>query len=118
MHVTLEYPEGIIHAGAASYLMGEGHFTVEAEKGTFACQGASFSQSARAKPSPKKLFLPDGTYFQAPDTLQLAVFHDHFAEAIRTKTPFICLGEMRLRDITISEAIYHSVAQGSSRVLV
>ena len=118
MHVTFEYPGEITHAGAASYLTGEGHFTVEAEKGTFACQGASFSQSARGKPSPKKLLLPDGTYFQAPDTLQLAVFHDRFAEAIRTKTPFLCPGEMGLRDIQIMEAIYRSVAQGNSRVLV
>ncbi len=118
MRVTFEYPGGITHEGTASYLVSKGEFRVEAEKGAFACLGASFSQSAGGKPSIKQLLLPDGRYFDAPNTLQLAVLHDHFAEAIRSKTPFICPGEMGLRDIKILEAIYRSVAQGSARVVV
>ena len=118
MHVKFEYPGGIIHEGAASYLAGKEGFTVEAEKGIFACLGASFSQSAGGKPSIKKLLLPDGKVADIPNTLQLAALHDRFAEAIRSKSPFACPGEMGLRDIKIMEAIYRSVAQGNARVAV
>ena len=117
MHVTFEYPGGITHAGAASYLTGEGHFTVEAEKGTFACQGASFSQRARGS-RPEKIAPARWDLLPDPGHLQLAGFHDHFAEAIRRKTPFICPGEMGLREIKTMERFTRSVAQGRSRVLV
>jgi predicted dehydrogenase len=115
MQVNFEYPGGVAHQGRASYLATKEEFVVHAEHGTFACTGHSFAQSGRAKPSPKQLVLPDGTKPTIPDTLQLAVLHDRFAEAIRTKQPFACPGEMGLRDIRIMEAIYASVAQGSKR---
>jgi predicted dehydrogenase len=118
MQVTFEYPGAITHEGTASYREFKEVFTVEAEKGTFACVKSAFSQSSGGKPSVKKLLLPDGSYFEAPNPLQLAVFHDRFAEAIRSKKPFRCPGEMGLRDIKIMEAIYRSVANGNVRTLV
>ena len=118
MKVNFEYPGGVTHEGRASYLAGKAEFVVHAEHGTFACTGQSFSQSAGGKPSPKQVVLPDGTTPHFPDTLQLAVLHDRFADAIRTKQPFECPGEMGLRDIRIMEAIYQSVAQGSKRTIV
>ena len=116
MKVDFEYPGGVTHEGRASYATGNEAFVVHAERGTFSCTGKSFSQSAHAKPTPKQVVLPDGTKADLPDTLQLAVLHDRFAEAIRTKQPFACPGEMGLRDIRILEAIYQSAAQGGKRV--
>lgn len=118
MKVEFEYPGGITHEGRASYIAGKGEFIVHAEKGAFSCTGSSFSQSAGGRPAAKQLILPDGTKADIPDTLQLAVLHDHFAEAIRTGQPFLCPGEMGLRDLRILEAIYASASQGSKRVLV
>jgi predicted dehydrogenase len=116
MKVAFEYPGGVTHEGRATYTAGREEFIVHAEHGTFSCTGKSFSQSVHGKPMPKQIVLPDGTKPTIPDTLQLAVLHDRFAEAIRTKQPFACPGEMGLRDIRILEAIYESVAQGSKRV--
>ena len=116
MRVNFEYPGGMTHEGRASYAAGKEEFVVHAEHGTFSCTGKSFSQSAHGKPSPKQVVLPDGSRPGLADTLQLAVLHDRFAEAIRTKQPFACPGEMGLRDIRILEAIYESAAQGSQRV--
>ncbi len=116
MKVNFEYPGGVTHEGRASYAGGKGEFAVHAEHGTFSC--TSFSQSAHAKPAPMKLTLPDGTSPDLAGTMQLAVLHDHFAEAIRTKQPFACPGEMGLRDIRILEGIYASASQGSKRVTV
>ncbi len=118
MKVVLEYAGGVVHQGQASEGGGKEEFVVHAEHGTFACTGKSFSQSARGKPTPKQLVLPDGTIAKLPDTLQLAVLHDRFAEAIRGKKAFACPGEMGLRDLRILEAIYESVLQGSKRVSI
>jgi glucose-fructose oxidoreductase len=118
MSVILEYPSGIVQQARASYEYGSQSFSVCAEKGVFSCTRGSFAQSANGRPSPKDVVLPYGPPFKAADTLQLAVLHDQFADAIRTKQPFACPGEMGLRDIRIMEAIYLSVAQGSKRVLV
>ncbi len=116
MKVAFEYPGGVTHEGRATYTAGKEEFIVHAEHGTFSCTGKAFSQSVHGKPMPKQIVLPDGTKPTIPDTLQLAVLHDRFAEAIRTKKPFACPGEMGLRDIRILEAIYESAAQASKRV--
>jgi predicted dehydrogenase len=118
MNVLLEYPGGVKQHGCASYERGRQSFSVTAENGTFSCTGASFAQSVFGKPSPKKIVLPDGTSPKIGNTLQLAVLHDKFVEAIRSKQPFACPGEMGLRDIRILEAIYASVTQGGQRVTV
>ncbi len=118
MKVNFEYPGGVTHEGRASYASGKEELVVHAERGSFSCTGKSFSQSAHAKPTPKQIVLPDGTKPELADTLQLAVLHDRFAEAIRTKQPFACPGEMGLRDIRILEAIYESAATDSKRIMV
>ena len=118
MNVLLEFPDGVTQHACASYERGKQLFKVTAEKGTFSCTGSSFVQSLYGKPSPKKIVLPDGTSPNILNTLQLAVLHDKFAEAIRSKQPFACPGEMGKRDIRILEAIYASVAQGGHRVTV
>ncbi|HEY0257532.1 MAG TPA: Gfo/Idh/MocA family oxidoreductase [Candidatus Methylacidiphilales bacterium] len=118
MDVILEYPGGAVMQGRASYEYGYQRFIVCAENGTFSCGGSSFGQSSSGRPSPKEISLPNGKSFKAADTLQLAVLHDRFAEAIRSKQPFACPGEMGLRDIRILEAVYASVAQGSKRISI
>jgi predicted dehydrogenase len=118
MNVLVEYPGGVMLEGRASYEYGRQTFSVSAEKGAFSCVRDSFGQSANGRPSPKKIILPDGKSFKAADTLQLAVLHDRFAEAIRSGQPFACPGEMGLRDLRILEAAYASVAQGSRRVMI
>ncbi len=118
MSFILEYPGGAVMQGRASYEYGRQSFVVCAENGVFSCVRNSFAQSAMGKPSPKEIILPNGKSFKAADTLQLAVLHDRFAEAIRTKQPFACPGEMGLRDIRLLEAVYTSVAQGSKRLLI
>jgi predicted dehydrogenase len=118
MSVILEYPGGVVMQGRASYEYSHQRFVVCAENGTFSCVRSSFGQSVSGKPSSKEIILPDGKSFKAIDTLQLAVLHDQFAEAIRTKQPFACPGEMGLRDIRILETVYASVTQGSKRLLI
>ena len=118
MNVLLEYPGGVTQHACASYERGRQSFSVTAENGTFACAGSSFGQSVYGKPSPKKIVLPDGTSPKIDNTLQLAVLHDKFVEAIRSKQAFACPGEMGLRDIRILESIYASVAQGGRRVTI
>jgi glucose-fructose oxidoreductase len=118
MSVVLEYPGEVVMHGRATYQYGRQQFVVNADKGTFACVGSSFGQSVNGRPAPKEIALPGDQKFKRPDTLQLAVLHDQFAEAIRTKRAFACPGEMGLRDIWILEAVYDSVAQGSRRMPV
>lgn len=116
MSVISEFPGGAVMSSRASYAYGNHSFIVGAENGTFACEGdktgTSFAQSVNGKPNPKIVRLPKGQTFKAQDTLQLAVLHDAFAEAIKNKTAFKTPGEMGLRDIRIVEAIYRSVASG------
>ena len=116
MNVLLENSGGMTQHACASYERGPQAFSVTDENGTFSCRGSSFGQSVFAKPAPKQIVLPDGTSPKIANTLQLAILHDKFAGAIRTRQPFTCPGEMGLRDIRIMEAIYASVAQGNQRV--
>jgi predicted dehydrogenase len=118
MSVVFEYPGEVVVHGRATYQYGRQQFVANADKGTFACTGSSFGQSVNGRPAAKEIALPGDKKFKAPDTLQLAVLHDQFAEAIRTKGTFACPGEMGWRDIRILEAVYDSVAQGSRRTKV
>lgn len=121
MAYTLEFPGGAVAQCRASYSYSAHLLTVSADNGTFACTappsgGSAFGQSAQGKPNAKQVVLPGNQIFKAEDTLQLAVLHDRFADAIRNKTPFACPGEMGLRDARIIEAVYASVAQGGKIV--
>jgi glucose-fructose oxidoreductase len=123
MAYTLEFPSGAVAQCRASYAYSAHQFTVSADNGTFACTstpsgGNVFGQSSRGKPNPKQVVLPKNQLFKADDTLQLAVLHDRFADAVRNRTPFACPGEMGLRDIRIVEAVYASVGLGGKIVPV
>ena len=123
MSFTLEFPGGAVMQGRASYADNLSQCVVACEKGVFSCVGAPaggnvFSQSGNGKPNGKQLLLPNKRIFKAPDTLQLGVLLDEFAQAINERRDFKCPGKMGLRDIRILEAIYASAKQGGTRVAV
>ena len=115
MTAIFEFPHGVVLSARSSYAYGYNVFTAACTDGTIICESKSpFGQSLRGKPSIKSLKLPDDKAFKAVDTLQVAVLYDAFAEAMMTKTPFKASGEMGLRDIQITEAVYKSVASGKT----
>lgn len=80
-------------------------------------RGSVYGQSGGGKPNAKRLVV-NRKEIEADNTLQLGVLLDEFAESITNQTPFLCPGEMGLRDIRIVEAIYASARQGGTRVEV
>ena len=85
---------------------------VNSENGTFSGEGWFWAQSVNGEPVPRYLKLPEDKEFKAEGTLQLAVLHDAFSESIMNQAPFRTPGEMGLRDILITEAVYRSAASG------
>jgi glucose-fructose oxidoreductase len=79
--------------------------------------GSVFGQSGGGKPNAKRLVV-NKKEIEAGNTLQLGVMLDAFAHSITTRTPFLCPGEMGLRDIRLIEAIYASAKQGGATVEV
>ena len=77
--------------------------------------GSVYGQSAGGKPNNKRLVI-NKREIEAKNTLQLGLMLDAFARSITDKTPFLCPGEMGLRDVRIIEAIYASAKQGGARV--
>jgi glucose-fructose oxidoreductase len=77
--------------------------------------GSVYGQSAGGKPNNKRLVI-NKREIEAKNTLQLGLMLDAFAHSITDKTPFLCPGEMGLRDVRIIEAIYASAKQGGARV--
>ncbi|MEM1441173.1 MAG: Gfo/Idh/MocA family oxidoreductase [Verrucomicrobiota bacterium] len=127
MSAILQFPGGAVMTARASYAYGNHLFTVAADKGTYRIEadasgsgrGSVFGQSGRGNVNGKRLEILRGGKIETikfPDVFQLANLHDAFAESILNKTPFKADGEMGLRDIIITEAIYESVAQGGKEV--
>ncbi|MEM8954632.1 MAG: Gfo/Idh/MocA family oxidoreductase [Verrucomicrobiota bacterium] len=70
--------------------------------------GSIFGQSGAGAPNPKTLFL-NVKEIKCPQTLQQAELLDAFATAIKAgESTFKASGEMGLRDVRISEAVYQS----------
>jgi predicted dehydrogenase len=119
MSAIFEFPGNVVLSARASYACKNNLFNAVCENGTIICDADwQFGQSYRGKPSVKALKLPNKETFKAEDTLQLAVIHDAFAEAIINKTSFKTPGEMGLRDIQITEAVYRSAASGKTEKIV
>lgn len=118
MSAIFRFPGGAVMSARASYAYRNTSCVVNSEQGTFSCEGSVFEQSVNGHPVSRYLKLPDGTHYKAEDTLQLAVLHDAFAEAILNKTEFRTPGEMGLRDIQIVEAVYRSAATGKIENIV
>ena len=112
MSAIFEFPNGVVMSARASYAYNHDCCIVNSEKGTLSGEGWFFAQSVNGQPVPRYVKLPDDKVFKAEGTLQLAVLHDAFAEAIMHQTPFRTPGEMGLRDILITEAVYRSAASG------
>lgn len=112
MSALFEFPNGVVMSARASYAYNHDCCLVNAENGTFSGEGWFFAQSVNGKPVPRSIKLPDGKVFEVEGTLQLAALHDAFAQAIMNRTPFLTPGEMGLRDILITEAVYRSAASG------
>ena len=112
MSAIFEFPNGAVMSARASYAYNNDCCIVNSENGTFSGEGWFWAQSVNGKPVPRYLQLPGDKVFKAEGTLQLAVLHDAFAEAIMNQTHFKTPGEMGLRDIQIMEAAYRSAASG------
>jgi glucose-fructose oxidoreductase len=117
MSAIFEFPDGVVMSSRASYSCNNNICIVSSEKGTFSAEQAVFGQSTNGNPRPKSIRLPNGQIFKAIDTLQLAVIHDAFAEAILNKSAFKTPGEMGLRDILITEAVYRSAVSGKTETI-
>lgn len=119
MTAIFEFPGGTVLSARASYAYQHNIFNAICENGTIVCDSVwQFGQSYKGKPSLKELKLPNNQSFKAEGTLQLAVLHDAFAQAIINKAPFKTPGEMGLRDIQITEAVYRSAASGKTETIV
>jgi len=112
MSAVFEFPNGAVMSARASYAYNNDCCIVNAENGTMSGEGWFWAQSVGGKPVPRYIQLPDEKVYKVEGTLQLAVLHDAFAEAIMNGTPFLTPGEMGLRDILITEAVYQSAASG------
>lgn len=118
MSAIFEFPTGTVMAARASYACQSNQFNASCENGKIICDSEwQFGQSNKGKPSVKALILPDKQQFKVKDTLQLAVIHDAFAESIMNKTAFKTPGEMGLRDIFVTEAVYRSVESGKPETI-
>jgi glucose-fructose oxidoreductase len=119
MTAIIEYPSGVVMAARASYASQTNLFNANCENGNIICDSDwQFGQSYKGKPSLKSLKLPNNEIFKANGTLQLAVILDAFADSIANKTPFKTPGEMGLRDIVITEAVYRSASSGKTETIV
>ncbi|MEO7766955.1 MAG: Gfo/Idh/MocA family oxidoreductase, partial [Ferruginibacter sp.] len=119
MSAIFEFPKGVVLSSRASYAYQYNIFNAVSENGSIICDSVwQFGQSYKGKPSIKSLKLPGNQTFKAEGTLQLAVIHDAFAASILNKTPFKTTGEMGLRDIKITEAVYRSVASGKTETII
>lgn len=112
MSALFEFPNGVVMSARASYAYNHDCCLVNAVNGTISGEGWFFAQSVNGEPVSRSIRLPDDKVFQVEGTLQLAVLHDAFAVAIMNQTPFLTPGEMGLRDILITEAVYRSAASG------
>lgn len=114
MSAVFEFPSGVVMSARASYAYNNDCCIVNAENGTFSGEGWFWAQSVNGKPVSRHIKLPEDKVYKVDGTLQLAVLHDAFAEAIMNKSPFRTPGEMGLRDIQIMEAAYQSAGSGKT----
>lgn len=118
MHILAEFRSGAGMTARVSYAYGNHTLSVNTTGGGFSCEGAPggsvFGQSYDGKPSGKQVRLGDGRIFKAEDRLQQATLLDAFAESIQTGKTFLCPGEMGLRDLVMTEAVYESARTGKA----
>ncbi len=121
MSFELLFADGFQAMCRASYSHSFHQCTTLGPKGVVEVQagerGSVFGQSAGGQPSAKRL-LVNRKEIVVPNTLQLAVMLDEFAQAIQSKTPFKADGLMGLRDVRIIEAVYASARAGGSAVSI
>lgn len=119
MSVVLQYPSGAVLLGRSSYAAYLQTLICACENGTFRCDGAplggtTFGQTIAALPNPKAVESSSGQTIKHKDTMQVAVLLDAFAQSIMSSSPFPADGHMGLRDVTILEAAYRSIASATS----
>ena len=122
MSFELIFDDGFQALCRASYSNGFSQCTTLGHKGVVEVlpgipSGSVYGQSAGGKPNDKRLVI-NKREIEAKNTLQLGMMLDAFARSITDKTPFLCPGEMGLRDVRIIEAIYASAKQGGASVAV
>ena len=122
MSFELIFDDGFQALCRASYSNGFSQCTTLGHKGVVEVlpgipSGSVYGQSAGGKPNNKRLVI-NKREIEAKNTLQLGMMLDAFARSITDKTPFLCPGEMGLRDVRIIEAIYASAKQGGASVAV
>ena len=122
MSFELIFDDGFQALCRASYSNGFSQCTTLGHKGVVEVlpgipSGSVYGQSAGGKPNNKRLVI-NKREIEAKNTLQLGMMLDAFARSITDKTPFLCPGEMGLRDVRIIEALYASAKQGGASVAV
>jgi len=107
MSTIFEFSGNVVMTSRASYTYGFNSFNTLCENAAIIFDFPSpFRQSKEGKPKLKYLKIPNNQIYKVEDTLQLAVIQNAFATAIINKLPFKASGEMGLRDILITEAVY------------
>lgn len=105
----LEFPNGALADGYASYNDGGDNFHADAKGGWFEMETAYIYRNLRGATSKGPL------HFE-PEVCQQALQMDDFAECITTGRATPVPGSMGRRDMTIVEAIYKSAAAGGAQV--
>jgi predicted dehydrogenase len=100
----LEFPDGLIGEGKASYSDGMNFLKAEAEKGVFELTSA-FNYTGQAGNTPAGVM-------NFPKIVQQAKQMDDFAQAIKNKRATPVPGEMGRRDVKIIQAIYEAMETG------
>lgn len=106
----MEFPSGAISNSTTSFNLNSNRYMVSAEKGKYGLEPAFSVEEIKGYIKDKVMDLPL-VYEQA---LQM----DAFAVNIKLNTEPLVTGELGLRDIKITEAIYKSIASGGKRVVI
>ena len=110
IHFTLKFPSGVEAPCKTSYNESYNRLRADAERGWFELSPAYHYGPLAGKTSEGPM--------DFPQILEQARHMDAFAESIRQDTSIVTTGEMGLRDMKIIEAIYRSIAEGSTEIVI
>lgn len=101
---NLEFPDGVIAQGKASYSAEENYLRVKAQFGNYALEPAYTFTGIQGRTPHGDIALPAVNQ----QALQMDAFADHIINGVENRVP----GEMGLRDMKVLMAIYEAVETG------
>jgi glucose-fructose oxidoreductase len=110
MYWTMEFPDGAMCEGMASYELGGNNFRAEGAKGWIEFTSAFIYNGLAASTS-------RGRLDYGPDVNQQALQMDDFALCVKENRESRVPGEMGRRDVAIIEAVYRAAASGKRELV-